>query len=504
MPQSRISRWKSRIAAQFPFLARLGRWCKRHRGTVITAFVILAHAAGALTSVRAVMETRTSQGAIAWVVSLNTFPYVAVPAYWVFGRSKFEGYVSARRDAHLKMSDRARDYLAKLKERDLLALPDRDRVLLVEKLSKLPFTQGNDAELLIDGEATFRSILEGIDKAQKYVLVQFYILRDDQIGRELKRRLLARAKLGVRVCVLYDEIGSGDLSKTFAPELLAAGAEVIPFNSTQGPTNRFQLNFRNHRKIVIVDGKTAWVGGHNVGDEYLGRDMKIGFWRDTHLKMEGPIVQSVQMAFTEDWQWAAKTVPALEWEPRPAADGKSRQMLCLPSGPDDPLETCTLFNLHAINSARTRLWIASPYFVPDEQFISALQLAALRGVDVRVIVPDQSDNKLVELSGWSYFAELDRVGIKFYRHQKGFMHQKVMLIDDKACTIGTANFDNRSFRLNFEITIGLVDEDFAGQVRRMLERDIADSRLITAQEVQALGFWSRFAVRAARLMAPVQ
>jgi len=492
------------IASQIPILFRLNEWRKRHPRMILSIVVFLAHLAGALTSVRAVMETRTSQGAIAWVVSLNTFPYIAVPAWWVFGRSKFEGYVSARQKAHLEMTDRSREYLAQLKERGLLAMPDRDRALLVEKLAKLPFTQGNDAELLIDGEATFRSILDGIDKAREYVLVQFYIPRDDRIGRELKQHLLARARQGVRVYVLYDEIGSGNLSRTYAPELVAASAEVIPFNTTQGDTNRFQLNFRNHRKIVIVDGTTAWVGGHNVGDEYLGRDEKVGFWRDTHVKMEGPIVQAVQVAFADDWHWAAKAVPELNWEPQPAAKGKSRQMLCLPSGPDDPLETCTLFNLHAINSAKTRLWIASPYFVPDEQFISALQLAALRGVDVRVIVPDKSDNKLVELSGWSYVEELDRVGIKFYRHQKGFMHQKAMLIDDNACTIGTANFDNRSFRLNFEITIGFLDEDFAGQVKRMLEQDLTDSRLISAREVKDSGFWREFVSRAARLMAPVQ
>lgn len=471
---------------------------------LVTSIVILAHLAGALSSVQAVMETRTAQGAIAWVVSLNTFPYLAVPAYWVFGRSKFSGYVSARRAQHGHLDQRSRDYIETLKHRGLLAEPNRDQALLVEKLAKLPATQGNDAELLIDGEATFRSIFAGIDAAEEYILVQFYILRDDAVGRDLRQRLVAKARGGVQVYVLYDEVGSGDLSRTYAPELVAAGAQILPFNSTQGATNRFQLNFRNHRKIVIVDGRHAWVGGHNVGDEYLGRDPKFGRWRDTHVRLEGPAVAGVQISFAEDWHWAAGTIPSLNWEPRPADTGRSVAMLCLPSGPDDPLETCTLFNLHAINSATRRLWIASPYFVPDEQFISALQLAALRGVDVRIIVPDRSDNKLVELSGWSYVEELDRVGIKFYRHQQGFMHQKVMLIDDDACTIGTANFDNRSFRLNFEITMAIRDRAFAGEVGRMLEHDLSESRLVSVSEVRDRGFWSRFVIRAARLMAPVQ
>ncbi len=504
MIASRFRQWFERLVHCLPFGHRILHLSQKHPRVILTTFLILSHLAGALSSVRAVMETRTSQGAIAWVVALNTIPYLAVPAYWIFGRSKFSGYVSARRSLHVNLDGRTREYIETLRQRNLLSEPDRDQAMLVEKLAKLPATQGNDAELLVDGEATFRSILDGIDAAQEYILVQFYILRDDGIGRELREKLVAKARNGVRVYVLYDEIGSGDLSRTYAPDLIAAGAQILPFNSTKGSTNRFQLNFRNHRKIVVVDGRTAWIGGHNVGDEYLGRDPRFGRWRDTHVKVEGPVVDGAQISFVEDWQWAAGSIPPLNWDLQPARSGASLAMICLPSGPDDPLETCTLFNLHAINGATKRLWIASPYFVPDEQFISALQLAALRGVDVRIIVPDQSDNKLVELSGWSYVEELERVGIKFYRHQNGFMHQKVMLIDDRFCTIGTANFDNRSFRLNFEITIAIRDETFAGEVQRMLERDLSESRLVAASEVTSRGFWSRFCIRAARLMAPVQ
>lgn len=502
---SRTRGWMARLAKGLAILTPLQHWRKKHHRMLTALVIFVSHLAGALTSIRALLETRTSQGTIAWVVSLNTFPYLAVPAYWVFGRSKFEGYVSARRSSDERLVAQGREYVAKLRERDLLAQPDRDQALLVEKLAKLPFTRGNRAELLVNGDATFQSLFEGIDQARDYILVQFYILRDDLIGRELKDRLLARARAGVRVYVLYDEVGSGDLSQSWAQELHPAGVELKAFNTTQGSANRFQLNFRNHRKTVVVDGTTAWVGGHNVGDEYLGRDPKIGFWRDTHLKVDGPVVQSIQVAFAEDWYWAAQTkLSQLNWEPRAASGGHSTQILCLPTGPDDPLETCTLFNLRLINSARNRLWIASPYFVPDEQFISALQLAALRGVDVRVLVPDKSDNKMVELSGWSYFAELDRVGIRFYRHQKGFMHQKVMLVDDAVCTIGTANFDNRSFRLNFEITLGVLDREFVGQVATMLEQDLADSRLVSSSEVDAQGFWKRLVIRICRLMAPLQ
>ncbi len=485
---------------------RLAGWVKpgKRRRILVSSFIVLAHLAGALTSIRAIMDVRTAQGAVAWVVSLNTFPSVAVPAYWVFGSSNFNGYTIARRKDLAEVSPIAQKFGEDLKKRNLIAQPDRDRPLLVEKLAKLPFTQGNDAELLVDGDATYQSIFDGISRAKDYVLVQFYIIRDDSVGRELKARLLERARAGVRCFMLFDEIGN-KLPKAYREELEKAGVKTLPFNTTQGEANRFQLNFRNHRKIVVVDGHEAWVGGLNVGDEYKGLDPKVGFWRDTHLRMSGPVVQCVQVSYLEDWHWAGhETISGLNWDPQPAASGKSRSMLCLPSGPADPLETCTLFNLHAINLAKKRLWIASPYFVPDEQFISALQLAALRGVDVRILMPDKGDNTLVQLSGWSYISSLEKVGIKVFRYTKGFLHHKVMLVDDEYCTVGTANFDNRSFRLNFEITMAVADADLTGQVARMMEDDFSHSSPMTVKDLEARGFWYRFAVQGARLMAPVQ
>lgn len=477
---------------------------QKRRRTWISLFVLLCHVAGFWTSVHAIMDVRTSQGAVAWAVSLNTFPYVSVPAYWVFGRSKFNGYVLKRRADIAEVQPEARAFLKTLSERNLIAQPDRDRPLLVERLAKLPFTLGNDAELLVDGDATFTSIFDGISRARDYVLVQFYIIRDDSVGRELKSRLLERAKAGVRCSLLYDEIGS-KLPAAYLDELRAGKVEVRQFHSTKGEANRFQLNFRNHRKVVIVDGIEAWVGGLNVGDEYKSLNPKFGYWRDTHMRMMGPVVQSVQVGFVEDWHWASGETPkGLNWDPQPAPSGASKALLCLPSGPADPLETCTLFFLNAINMSKTRLWIASPYFVPDEQFISALQLAALRGVDVRIIIPDEADNVLVQYSAWDYFDELQRSGVKIHRYTKGFMHHKVVLVDDEYGTIGTANFDNRSFRLNFEISMAFADREFARQVAKMLEDDMAHTRLVREGELAEHGFWFRFAVRAAKLTAPVQ
>jgi len=447
------------------------------------------------------MGTRTSQGAIAWVVSLNTFPYVAVPAYWLLGRSRFQGYVTARQAddkvvAHLvdSVASGVREFMV-----DSSTLTSAGRV--ASKLAKLPFLSGNDAQVLIDGEATFASIFEGIDRAQDYVLAQFFIVKDDELGREFQQRLITKAHDGVRVYLLYDEVGSNKLPRRYMNELREAGVEVFSFFTRQGPSNRFQINFRNHRKVVVVDGRVAWIGGHNVGDEYVGRG-EFGRWRDTHVKIEGPAALAAQLVFLEDWHWATRTVPDVDWIPHPA-EGADMRVLIAPTGPADQLETAALMFVHAINSAQERIWIASPYFVPDEAVMAALQLAGLRGVDVRIMIPDEPDHLLVYLAAFSYFRDAGMTGVKFYRYTDGFLHQKVMLIDDLAAVIGTANFDNRSFRLNFEISAIFPDSAVTSVVEAMLSEDFAGSRLMQEGEYENRSFWFKLAVRLARLTAPV-
>ena len=479
------------------------RWLRQHRKLAWSLFFAFWHLLGALTSIHAILKVRTPQGAIAWAVSLNTFPYVAVPAYWVFGRSTFEGEVLQRRSSRQTLTPRGQELGRALDA--LRPSPEETpgSAALLEKLTMLPATRGNHAELLIDGEATFRSIFESIAQAREYVLVQFYIIRDDGLGRRLKEALIAQARRGVRCYVLFDEIGTHGLPKAYKDELRAAGVDIRPFNTTKGAMNRFQINFRNHRKVVIVDGRTAFVGGFNVGDEYLGQDPKIGAWRDTHVKVTGPIVQCVQIPWVEDWQWAANQTLDLNWKPEPVPGAASGVAFALPSGPADPFETCTLFFLHAIHSARKRIWIASPYFVPDEQFISALQSAALRGVDVRILVPAKADSHLVYLSGFTFLPELEKAGVQTWRYPAGFLHEKAFLVDDY-CGIGTANFDNRSFRLNFEITLLFAEPAMVRDVEKMFLADFARSTRAKATDFTARPWWFRFAARTSRLMAPVQ
>jgi len=472
---------------------------------LIGAAVIVFHILGFFSSIHAIMSTRTPQGAIAWAVSLNTFPYLAVPAYWVLGRSRFEGYVTARQagdNAMRPLVEQAAASVAEYRIPDSI-MADAPAGRAAERLAGIPYLRGNDVDLLVDGNATFESILAGIDSATSYILFQFFIVHDDEIGREVKDHLIRKARDGVRVYFLYDEVGSHDLPGSYKDELRAAGIEVYDFHTRKGPRNRFQLNFRNHRKVVVVDGAVAWIGGHNVGDEYLGRDPKFGHWRDTHVRITGPAALAAQLSFVEDWHWATGTVLSLDWTPQPAPD-RDVPVLVIPTGPADELESANLMFVHAINTARERLWIASPYFVPDHSVVVALQLAGLRGVDVRILIPAKADHLLVYLAAFAYLEDSRATGVKFYRYTDGFLHEKVVLIDDRAAAVGTANFDNRSFRLNFEISGVVADSAFAAEVTRMFEADFERAAPIPEDELTRRSFWFRLAVRFAALTAPIQ
>ena len=465
-------------------------------------FLAVCHILGLISSIHAIMSTRTAQGAVAWAVSLNTFPYVAVPAYWVLGRNKFQGYVSARQLVDEQLLQVAPEVKAHV-EAFMIAHDELTPALkMVDTLTDMPFTGGNEIELLVDGDATFASILEGLAAAESYILFQFFIVKDDEIGRQIKDALIVKAREGVQVFFLYDEVGSNKLPRSYRRDLEEAGVHISPFNTTQGRRNRFQINFRNHRKIVVVDGHTAWIGGHNVGDEYLGRSKEFGHWRDTHTRLYGPAVIGAQISFAEDWFWATRQMPKLDWLPDPS-DSSNVKALVIPTGPADYRETASLMFVQAISAAQERIWIASPYFVPDEAVLKALELADLRGVDVRIMIPDRPDHLLVYLAAFTFLEELDHTDIGFYRYTKGFLHQKVVLVDDGVGVVGTTNLDNRSLRLNFEISLLAVDDDFAADVTAMLEEDFANCRRMRPGEFRESPLWFRFAGRAARLFAPI-
>lgn len=457
---------------------------------MLGVIVLALHLAGVLAAMHAVMHTRTAQGAFAWALGLLLLPYFTLLPYLYLGRSHFIGYsklqrlqrAQAPRSAHpAELPAACARYGA------LAAMLDRR------------FHAGQQWRLLIDGDATFAAIFEAIAQARQCLLVQFFIFHDDELGRRMQHALLERAAAGVKVYVLFDGIGSHALPARYVETLRAGGVAIHPF-ATQRRRNRFQLNFRNHRKIVLVDGQQGFIGGLNVGDEYLGLKPPLAPWRDTHLELRGPAVADLQRSFSEDWHWVTGEWP-LQLEPG-AGTGSAYTMIAS-TGPADYQESCSLFFVGAIHAARQRLWLSSPYFVPDQAVMSALQLAVYRGVDVRILIPARPDHRTVFLASTLHAHKALRAGIRMYRYQPGFVHQKVMLIDDDSAAVGSMNLDSRSFRLNFEVSALNVDRVFAAEVETMLQQDFARSIEVTAADYLDAPYLQRLAMHVARLFDPI-
>ncbi|MCB1340126.1 MAG: cardiolipin synthase [Pseudooceanicola sp.] len=446
---------------------------------------------------RAIIRAKTPQGAVGWVVFLIAAPWVAVPAFLLIGRNRFRRNADKRQVSRIAAESMAGDAPGLCR-----AAAWHPRLHAFERLSGLPVTVGNEVDLLVDGEATFDAIMAALDGAERYICLQFYEIADDTLGTALAGRLIAAARRGVEVRVLYDSVGSYALGRAYLERLEVAGVKVAAPSLAIWPPWRMQINFRNHRKVVVIDGQTGFLGGHNAADDYLGKGKLFDHWRDTHLRLRGPVVAQLQRGFAEDWHWA--TGEALNglmvWNPEPLA--RDVAALVASMGPADELDSGALFFVLAAALAQKRLWLASPYFVPDADVSSALTAAALRGVDVRLIVPDRSDHRLPWLAAFSYFDVLRRAGARVWRYKEGFMHQKVVLIDDDVACVGTANLDNRSFRLNFESMAVVHDEGFAGEVAAMLEADLARSvPLERTLRQQRLAI--RFGAPLARLFAPI-
>ncbi|GGG66910.1 cardiolipin synthase A [Salipiger pallidus] len=445
---------------------------------------------------RVVTNARTPQGSVAWVVFLLAAPWFALPAYLFFGHHKLHGFKKRRRISH-KVMKTFGSYARTVEPATPLPVHKA-----FARLAEMPVTGGNGFRLLVNGDETFPTIFDAIDRAEDYVLVQYYTVVDDDTGRGLADRLMAAAERGVEVRMLYDGVGSYGLSSAYRDRLLKAGVRILDPGSTAGPTSRLQINFRNHRKTVIIDGKLGFTGGLNMSDTYRGLGETFDHWRDTHVELTGPAVAQLQLAYVEDWHWATDEAlgAKLFWMPEPVENGADA--VVVPSGPVDELDSGALFYCTAINAARSRVWIATPYFVPDGEVMASLQSAALRGCDVRVLLPEGRDHWLTWLAAFSHFPEARRTGVQIWRYQPGFMHQKVILVDDDFVGIGTANLDNRSFRLNFETMVAVFDSRFAEKVEHMLELDFTRSRLLET-DLPDEPLLLRGGAAVSRLLAPI-
>ncbi|TWT93113.1 cardiolipin synthase [Neorhodopirellula pilleata] len=494
----------------------------------IAASILLIHVAAFFSAFHSLQHVRTSQAAVAWVVGLITLPYLSLPMYWIFARHRFEGY----REAIREVGNTHERSVAAIR-RELTTPADCQSTNLNSPLEHVadvldtPISEGNEFRLLIDGDAFFDTLVQQIQRARRYVYAEFYILRDDEVGKRFADALIERAREGVVVRLLYDEVGCLRLPGQYVQRLLDAGVDVHAFNTRQGWVNRLQINFRNHRKLVVVDGRHAVIGGLNIGDEYRGKNVWKDRWRDSSVAITGQATRKIQAVFAGDYYWAARTnLPEADWGDREpeavqdsehqagpsseqrttststATDARGRAAVCT-TGPADIRPRAAMMFAAAIQAARSRLWISTPYLIPDESLMVALSMAKARGVDVRVLIPAVPDEWPVFLAGYHYEHELAELGIPVFRYYAGMLHQKAVLIDDSLALIGSTNLDNRSLYLNFELMIAIEDSLFIDDVAKALSQDFRDSRHSNHDRKPLRPWFARAGTAVARLFSPV-
>lgn len=466
--------------------------------SILGIIVFLFHLGGIAAAIDAIWRARTPQGAVAWAVLLVVFPYLALVPYFMFGSNRFESYVKARRDERHEVSHR----IGELPWRALISEQGDQGLPAAAKLTQMPMLGGNEVRLLINSEATFDAMFDAIDHARYQIVVEFFTIVEDELGQKLFDKLLARAADGVDIMVLCDGVGSYGLKHTTLERLRQGGIKAHKFVTSSGiGFNRFQVNFRNHRKLVVVDSERAFVGGHNISNLYTGQEPPLSPWRDTHIELRGPIINCLHYSFAEDWYWSTKQLPDLRMADIEAVGSMKCQ--ALPTGPADGHDICVMQLLELIGRATRRIWLSTPYLVPDDAVFAALQLAVNRGVDVRILVPGQADHQMVFFASCLFMRRAFRSGMRVYNYRHGFVHQKVWLVDDDYAVVGSANLDNRSMRLNFELMVATFDNGFAAEVEQMLLHDFYESRELTQQALDQIPRWRQIASRLANLVAPV-
>jgi cardiolipin synthase len=373
---------------------------------------------------------------------------------------------------------------------------------LAERVGAYPMRPGNAATVYHEMEEAFTALIEAIGAARHFIHLEYFIIHSDATAERLLQLLASKAKEGVEVRLLYDGMGSLHLKRRSLRPLLEAGGQVAAFLPLNPIHSLIRVNLRNHRKITIVDGRVGFTGGMNLGDEYLSKNPRVGYWRDAFVRLEGPAVADLQRVFGEDWQFARRETLSEEKYAPPQPDVGNVCAQIADSGPDQDTNTIREIYFMAIVSARRRLWIASPYLVPDNGLFDALRAARHRGVDVRILTLLRPDHYISYYAGLYYGAQLLEYGVKIYLYRKGMMHAKLMMVDDCWCMVGSANLDNRSLHLNFEIGCMLHDAEQVARMETAFQRDLDDAVPLDQQRLAGRSLASRALENACRLFTP--
>ncbi|GEP85504.1 putative cardiolipin synthetase [Staphylococcus piscifermentans] len=455
---------------------------------------------------------RRSPGSIwAWLLVLAFLPIIGFIVYLLFGRQ-------IQREHIFKVNEEDKTGLEMIVQEQAEALKNdefsKGNHVIVKYKSMVQMLLYNNSAFLTtdnaltiynDGKEKFDALIQDIENAQDYIHIEYYIFRNDTLGKRILQALEDKLEEGLEVKMLYDDMGSRSLTLKDFDDFRKKGGQVESFFPSKLPLINFRLNYRNHRKIVVIDGVIGYVGGFNVGNEYLGLSKKFGYWRDTHLRIVGDAVNALQLRFILDWNSQAKR-HNIAYSDRYFPDidtGESTGIQIASSGPDEDWEQIKYGYLKMITSAKRYIKIQTPYFIPDQAFLDAVSIAALGGVDVTIMVPCKPDHPFVYWATQKNVASLLASGVKIYHYENGFLHSKMMVIDDEVASVGTTNMDHRSFTLNFEVNAFIYDQSTAIQLSEQFNEDLKLSNEFTKEKYKKRSLWIKFKEGISYLISPI-
>lgn len=447
-----------------------------------------------------ISENRNPLKSLPWLIVLLLAPIVGLVCYFFFGQN-----LSKRRAFSRRTRKQLATYLEQNEQEEHPALPGRFQPLshLLSRNGQAVPLYGTRYEIFTAGMQKMEALLRDIREAKHHIHLQYYIIDNDRAGAMLREALIERARAGVEVRLLYDDVGSRGVRKKFFDELVAAGGEAHPFLHVQFPRFTSKVNYRNHRKMVIIDGRVGYIGGMNIADRYL-YGSELGPWRDTHFRIEGGGVPGLQLAFLNDWHATTRRrIEGSGYFNLQEVVGEQNVLQLLSSGPFGKWRVLLQAVSMAVMRARSRIWIETPYFLPSETLNNALQTAALAGVDVRLMLPLRSDSKAVDLAIHSYIDDMMRAGVKIYFYMAGFLHSKLLIIDDELALFGSSNMDFRSFEHNFEINAFAYDRRLVTRLEELIEGDFTRCHLLTPSEWFNRSRLRKFAESVMRLFSPL-
>ncbi|TMN22066.1 cardiolipin synthase [Lentibacillus cibarius] len=475
--------------------------------SMIVGGILIFNIALALTII--FLERKDATATWAWLMVLMFVPVAGFILYLIFGR-RISGERIFTWDTKSKLG------VKKAVQEQLRAIEDNSFPFKHQGLSAYKdlfylhlhnndaiFTQNNKVRIFTDGEEKFAAMMEDLEHAYDHIHLLYYILRHDQLGKKIAGILTRKARQGVEVRVLFDDMGSRGINKKFLNRMRKAGVQIESFFPPKIPKINLKINYRNHRKLAIIDAKVGYIGGFNIGDEYLGHNKRFGYWRDTHLRICGDAVANMQTRFILDWNQASRN--DILYDDRYYTTEKCGDVgvQIVSSGPDSDWEQIKNGYIKMIMSAKEYVYIQTPYFIPDDSLQDTLRIAALSGVDVKVMIPNKPDHPFVYWATMSYVGDLLNAGAEVYIYQNGFLHAKTIIVDGKIASVGTANIDVRSFRLNFEVNAFLYDQGLAERLLAAFKGDIAVSTQMTRKLYRKRSIGIRLKESFSRLLSPI-